>query len=358
MAGKLWSLDEQTEGKHLVLRHYLDGWFPILSRWNGRLLFVDGFAGPGEYRGGERGSPMVALDCIRQHKISGRLAGVEVVCIFMESDADRLEHLRGMVAAQPPIPDTTAHVLQGAFEDSMTEILDQVEEQNATLAPSFVMVDPFGPSGAPMRLIGRVLENARSECLVSFMYEPIRRFRTNPNHGPALDELFGTREWRRCEEMSDESSAKQYLHRLFVAQLKRHGARYVIPFELWRGNRHVYTLYFATGGLKGCDLMKKSIWRIDPSGGFSFRGYARGQLMLFDADTEPLAAQLREHFGRDWVPVDDLDDFVMSDLTPFHSGHLRQKTLRRLEKEGRIDVIRPNGGGGFPPKRGVRLRFK
>ena len=51
MARTLWRHDEQTEGKHLVLRSYLDGWFPILSRWNGRLLFVDGFAGPGEYIG-------------------------------------------------------------------------------------------------------------------------------------------------------------------------------------------------------------------------------------------------------------------------------------------------------------------
>ena len=48
MARTLWRHDEQTEGKHLVLRSYLDGWFPILSRWNRRLLFVDGFP-TGEY---------------------------------------------------------------------------------------------------------------------------------------------------------------------------------------------------------------------------------------------------------------------------------------------------------------------
>ena len=57
MAKTLWPLDEQTMGKHLVLRHYLNGWFPILSRWNGRLLFIDGFAGPGEYENGQEGSP-------------------------------------------------------------------------------------------------------------------------------------------------------------------------------------------------------------------------------------------------------------------------------------------------------------
>jgi hypothetical protein len=47
-----WTLDEHTLGKHLVLRAYLDAWLPIMSRRNGRILFIDGFAGP-EYAKGE-----------------------------------------------------------------------------------------------------------------------------------------------------------------------------------------------------------------------------------------------------------------------------------------------------------------
>lgn len=43
----LWPLEPHTRGKHLVLKHYLDAWFPILGSWSGRILFIDGFAGPG-----------------------------------------------------------------------------------------------------------------------------------------------------------------------------------------------------------------------------------------------------------------------------------------------------------------------
>src|SRR5437868_3544213 len=57
----LWPLEPHTLGKHLVLRAYLDAWLPIMARWNGRILFIDGFAGPGEYSTGEDGSPIIAL---------------------------------------------------------------------------------------------------------------------------------------------------------------------------------------------------------------------------------------------------------------------------------------------------------
>ena len=247
-------------------------------------------------------------------------------------------------------------MLEGEFDQYMTEILNLVDEQNTKLAPAFVMIDPFGVKGSPMDLIGRVLRNDRSECLISFMYEPIRRFHRQPEYEAHLDKLFGTGDWRKGFDM-EEAARKEFLHSLFAAQLKLHGAKYVVSFELWNGNRHIYTLYFATSSLKGCDLMKASIWRVDVSGGYAFRGHA-GALPLFGPDTAPLANQLRRQFGSDWTAIERIDDFVMSDLTHFHRGQLRQRTLLPLEREGDIEVHRPQGGRGFPPNKGVQIRFK
>jgi three-Cys-motif partner protein len=39
--------DEHTLAKHDILREYLEAWLPIMSKWNRRLLLIDGFAGPG-----------------------------------------------------------------------------------------------------------------------------------------------------------------------------------------------------------------------------------------------------------------------------------------------------------------------
>lgn len=356
MSETLWERGEQTEGKHLILRHYLDGWLPILGSWNGRLLIIDGFAGPGEYVGGERGSPLIVLDCVRRHKTTGRLKRVEVVCLFIESDPRRANHLETLLKKQGRGA-ANWEVLTGTFEDNVTEILDHIDEQNEKLAPAFVIIDPFGVKGSRMEVIERVLRNDKSECIISFMYEHIRRFHAESSYEHHLDELFGTTRWRKCVDMDESDEKKVFLHDLFAKQLKRHGAKYVVPFELWRRRRHVYTIYFATGSLKGCDLMKSAIWKVDPTGNFAFRGYVAGQSVLFDADTEPLAKQLKGEFGGRWTPIEHLDDFVMGDGTIYHKGHLRQKTLRRLERERRISVKRADGSRGFPVDRGVEVLF-
>src|SRR5437667_12900872 len=92
----LWQLEPHTRGKHLVLKGYLDAWFVIMGRWNGRILFIDGFAGPGEYEGGEPGSPLIALQSLRDHS-SRHLVSAEVRFLFIEKDPPRAEHLRGLV---------------------------------------------------------------------------------------------------------------------------------------------------------------------------------------------------------------------------------------------------------------------
>lgn len=76
----VWRREDHTEGKHLVLGHYLEAWFPILGMGdrNGRILFIDGFAGPGEYGGGEEGSPVVAMRVLAKHSARELINSVEV----------------------------------------------------------------------------------------------------------------------------------------------------------------------------------------------------------------------------------------------------------------------------------------
>ena len=90
-----WVIQPHTEAKHEILRYYLGAWFPILATAQPRLLYIDGFAGPGEYKGGEDGSPIIALKVARDHILTSKLQrpGMELVFFFIEPDKARFQNL-------------------------------------------------------------------------------------------------------------------------------------------------------------------------------------------------------------------------------------------------------------------------
>ena len=51
----IWEAAPHTLAKHVILTSYLQAWFPILAKYNGRIVYYDGFAGPGLYSGGGEG---------------------------------------------------------------------------------------------------------------------------------------------------------------------------------------------------------------------------------------------------------------------------------------------------------------
>ena len=86
----LWPLDDHTIGKHMVLRSYMDAWLPIiLSRFE-RATFVDAFAGPGEYREGEPGSPLIALNALAKHTSQSIMTG-QIDYVFIEEPSGALK---------------------------------------------------------------------------------------------------------------------------------------------------------------------------------------------------------------------------------------------------------------------------
>jgi three-Cys-motif partner protein len=357
----LWQRGAHTEGKHLVLRKYLNGWLPILGSWNGRILFVDGFAGPGEYADGEDGSPILALKALIEHA-HRRVIAANVVFLFIEAEEDRAAHLEKLVNRLRPSLHETAQVevINNRFGESMTAVLDELDEQQKEMAPAFVMVDPFGVSGTPMKVMGRILRNPRSELYISFMYESINRFLSTEEFAPHLDELFGTDEWREGLRLSGEAR-KRFLYALYARRLKESGAEHVVHFDLYQGSRLIYAIFFATQHEKGCDLMKQAIWKVAPGGDFAFRGTKDDQLVLGvdNPDFSPLMDALIGEFGEEeWTKIEEVCAFVASDRVEYHTGHLKKQVLKPMEKARRLEVDEDTRErrGTYPD--GCRLRFR
>lgn len=335
---KLWPLPAQTIGKHIVLRAYLGAWLGILGQGETRLVFVDGYAGPGEYEGGQPGSPLIALDVFENHAAQDRFTA-KMVFLFLEQDHARCAHLKGLV---DPIATRIKHradvlVRPERFDVGMADLLDKLESKGSGLAPAFVMVDPFGVSHLPMALMRRILSNAKAEVFVSFMYEAINRHHAAPEFEQHLDELFGTRQWREMDQIANSEDRKRFVLDLYEAQLRSARAEYVTRFELWNGSRFVYAIYFATGSALACNRMKQAVWSADPTGDFQFRSDRIGQISLFGADFGQLERQIREVFGGKQVSLEAVQTWIQTDKTQFHSGQLRA-ALRSMETQGLLTV--------------------
>lgn len=349
----VWPLDSHSVGKHDLLREYLPLWFQILGTWYGDLVLYDGFAGPGEYKDGEKGSPIIMLNAAADYV--SRRPGARVHCVFVDNERERVDHLERLVDRVARPAGVEVNVLYGEFAGKVTSTLRSIarHQNDGGAVPSFFLIDPFGIKGVPFSALRGLLALDKSECLFTLMWDAILRF-SEDNPEEYMLELFEDSGWRGLSG----DNLKEYVYSRFEQQLRDAGAKYVLVFHLWKAGRHIYSLFFATKGIKGCDVMKQAIWKVDPTGSYTFRGAKPGQSRLaLTFDHTGLRDDLRAEFGFDWVSVEQAEEFVQGDRTRFHSGHLRKETLHPLERYGIIDVARPKGGNGFPTGKEIHFRF-
>lgn len=340
----IWALDPHTKAKHEILRRYLQAWFPILAKFSGRVIYLDGFAGPGIYKGGEEGSPIIAMRCLLEHSQKDKLLskGREFIFVFIEKDSRRARILKEVLESRfPNLPNNVKYdVIGEEFAPTLESVLDELEEKGARLAPTFAFLDPFGFKGLPMKLIGRMLKYDRCEVLITFMSGFVRRFAELREN--IMDELFGTDEWRKVEEV-DAGKRKEFFLELYKRQLKEvGGAKYVISFEMIGGNNQViYDLVFATKHWKGLEVMKEAMWKVDPRGTYRFSDTTDvGQKYLINFADKPhwipnAAKTIYSKFKGKSVSVKEIHKFVITE-TPFI---FRKSILKRLEETSKIVAV-------------------
>lgn len=352
--GTVWELAPHTRVKHDLLRGYLGAWFPILGKYNRRVVFLDGFAGPGVYEGGEPGSPTLALSTVLDHDYAENLSSTEFVFVFNEQDTSRYKSLENVIEQErlrrgdwPP--NVKVVVENKDFTAVADEILTGLGDKS--LAPTFAFLDPFGYKDVPMELLRRLMSYSKSELFIYFDINSLNRFATAGNVDDHFEALYGTDEFKEAPPAGDPGRQK-FLHDLYERQLKALcGFKYVRSFEMvGKTGKAVNYLFFCTQSLLGLDKMKTVMWKSAPSGDYRFVDTLAGQPVLFQltVDTSPLQLMLRETFAGQTVAVDALEEFVTAE-TPYVKSHLRRKTLVPLQQAGYISSPNQARAGQFPP---------
>ena len=332
----VWALEPHTIAKHELLEGYLDAWFPIICRYNNQVNYIDGFAGPGQYAGGEKGSPIIAIESAMRHiKNKTISSSVKLNFFFVERDKNCAAHLNAQLEPFRAQPQFQIEVIEGEFSKEMSSALDVLETENKNPAPIFAFIDPFGFSGIPMSLVARILQFPRCEVFINLMAEHINRFLQHPDEGVTshFPVTFGTDEVLEIPHRDGNRLAN--ILDLYRDRLRRY-AEYVGRFDMrGRKDQKTYSLFFATNNASGFIKMKEAMWVVDKHSGNLFSDADPTPVSLFAKQGfEPLWDELKMEFAGRTVPMSVLEKFVIekTDYLPKHARDI----LTRREKSNEI----------------------
>lgn len=342
----LWDLHPATEAKHRLYKRYLNEWWPKLllpSRRGGyrqkRVTYLDAFAGPGEYKGGEPGSPVFALDDLLHHASvqQMQLSRDRVHLLFMEKRRDRFEHLQGRLdhffGPLNQLPVSVETVPGEAGED--TENL--LTKTGAWGHPILAVFDSWGSVNVPFEVIERIAGNRSSEVLVTFGPNWFsRRDKLEPEK---LDRVFGGRRyWKPADDELRPDERWRVWLQTYRETLHRAGFPYQLQFRIVpRTGQYLYLVY-GTGHPSGVESMKNAMWKVDPEEGASFadprtRGaQAPGQGMLWGGTDHPELLELtRQRLEMGPATLEQLGTWLLMETSRWRKKDARSAVQELLD---------------------------
>ena len=135
---------EWSKRKDQMLDFYLEPYLPKVARLGKPILIVDGFAGPGRFKDGELGSPLIICEQVAKRIEAGCSVPIEVLCVESDSQlfADLADNIGGYRFAQ-------------ARHQTFLESVDEIE-QLARDHTVFLYLDPFAITGLEWASLDRV----------------------------------------------------------------------------------------------------------------------------------------------------------------------------------------------------------
>ena len=275
-----WQAEPHTIAKITILEAYLQAWFPIMGRTmrNQDILYIDGFAGPGEYTNYEKGSPVAAINAaVSALENSGRdwKAG-SIHCAFIEPDTKRCEHLKKVIEKITSPDRLKTHFFNSTFTDGLKQLKTEFPKMFSHANPLFVFIDPFGATGAPFTEVTEILKSPRSEVLINFDVDGVARIflaEKDARSDELLNGVFGNNDWMsRLKGISDFHQLCLEALNLYKENLRRlPKIKYVFAFEM-RSKSGIlnYFLVFASQHPLGLEKMKEAMKKVDQTGGYSF----------------------------------------------------------------------------------------
>ena len=272
------NLLEHSEAKIKLYGKYLSVYLNILHRVQSvkRIYIFDLFCGEGIYANGAKGSPIITLDCIRNHYFANKNGCPNMTVWFNDNGmseiedgiykADRVEKISSTIFKPENVK---VEFQKKNYEEIYPKAIELVTQTRDSKGLFFI--DPFGYKAIKLDDIRKMMESGKTEVFLWLPIAQMYRFANKalrssfPGSEPLkifLNELFG-------KSFSGFQSSHD-----FIEQMKRRFRVYlkdlnvfVDTFILERDASNVYCMFFFTRNVRGYEKMLEAKWSIDPSHG-------------------------------------------------------------------------------------------
>ncbi|MCP4590700.1 MAG: three-Cys-motif partner protein TcmP [bacterium] len=323
--------------KHELIKEYLNGWFPKLGLWAGRIVYFDTHAGRGTHAQGQLGSPLIALNTFLEHKSRDKiLEKSEVTFFFIERDEENASLLRDELSRLGTLPAkiTCRPIVADCFL-VLQELIAQFRASGRNPAPAFFFIDPYG-FNIPGSVLRDLMGFERVELFINVIWRELNMaISQGERMADTLDTVFDGGTWRDAITSEDIDERADQAVNLLRTMTEAKWPTYCRM--LGDNNVTRYLLLHLTNSDAGRDLMKDCIWKVRPDGKFYVRKSddpSQQYLIEPEPDLTPLRTWILDKLRTNPFRWKVLADHLRAEV--WREPHLN-KAISELRKGGRIE---------------------
>ena len=218
---------EQSYIKHRFLQRYLQlAAYKTLQGRSPTFNFVDAFAGPWRvndenYSDASFNQALRILEAVRTDLAQRNSSGPKIRFCFCERDKNSCSKLREYAKSRDGYD---IHILEGEFEDRLSEIADICNE-----GFTFTFIDPTGWDIRSDAIL-RFLKCQGGEFLINFMAEHVNRHATYPQVAASFGRFLADEDWANdFDDLPEDWSNEERILCLFKQKIKAADAAKYIP---------------------------------------------------------------------------------------------------------------------------------
>lgn len=344
---------EHSKAKVELFARYLSIYLNVISRvpFINKIYLYDLFAGEGKYLNNEKGSPIVAIDSIKNHYYSNNKTCPEIDVWFnddrkskIEKDIYKIERVERFAKEIFKPENVSLKFTKEEYSDLIKEVIRNLDKlKNSERALLFI--DPWGYKEIKPNELRDVIRNGKTEVIlflpISFMYRFAGKAMSDEDFagGQALEkfltELFGD----KMPETTNQVKFIQEVKQQFKSFL---GTKYVDTFTIERGKNNFFCLFFFTSNKTGYYKMLGAKWDLDDESGRGFKIVNPSQTLMFDEITAVDYSNVLKDFlkSQSIITNQDLFDFgIENGFLPTHT----KKVLDELKVNNLIEIVSLDG---------------